>query len=93
MLGSVEPLLRAEGYDDKKGFFRLHLCIEEIVGNVIENCFTLDNKTHNCNVRVMLYNDNTVSIGVRDDCPKFDLREAYESITEENQYLNANLKW
>lgn len=92
MLDSVEPLLQAEGYDDKKGLFRLHLCIEEIVGNVIENCFTLDNKTHNCNVRVMLYNDNTVSIGVRDDCPKFDLKEAYEGITEENMYLNANLK-
>lgn len=92
ILDSVSPLLKTEGYTDEKGLMRLHLCIEEIVGNVIENNFTLDKKTHNCNVRVMLYNDSTITICVRDDCPKFDLKEAYENMNKDNLSESANLK-
>lgn len=92
VLDRISPLMQTEGYTDRKGLFRLHLCIEEIVGNVLHNCFTLDNRTHYCNIRVMLYHDNTVTIGVRDDCPRYDLKEAYESLTEDNMYLHPELK-
>lgn len=58
-------------------------CMEELATNVVEHGFTKDDKKHYCDIRVMLEPDEVV-LRIRDDCPYFDIRERYDSLTEDD---------
>lgn len=56
-------------------------CMEELATNVIEHGFTKDTKKHYCDIRVMIEPDEVI-LRIRDNCPYFNIRERYDSLTE-----------
>ena len=73
----------------KKESNRLALCIEEMAGNVIEHGFT-DGKPHHLDVRVTV-KDGQITLRMRDDCRKFDLREKAQNWSFDAEYPEKNI--
>ncbi len=78
----IEAFCREHGVDARKSYFSAR-CMEELAANIILNGFTADTKRHHCDIRVMI-EEGEVVLRLRDDCPYFNLRERYDSLTEDD---------
>lgn len=79
----------AHGFDRKKAF-RTALCPEEMVTNIVDHGFVLDNKSHSVDVRIVAKGDELI-VRVRDDCPLFNVREKGEEWKEHPDNLADNI--
>ncbi len=76
----IESFCGAHQVDRRKSYFSAR-CMEELSTNIIEHGFTKDEKKHCCDIRVMIDPDGVV-LRIRDDCPYFNIRERYDSLSE-----------
>ena len=76
---------------DKKTSIFSKLCIEELATNVIEHGFTKDKKKHYCDIRVMIEPDEVI-LRVRDNCPYFNIRERYDSLSKKDKRYGMGIR-
>ena len=79
----------AHGFDRKKAF-RTALCLEEMVTNIVDHGFVLDDKPHLVDVRIVAKGDELI-VRVRDDCPLFNVREKGEEWREHSDNIADNI--
>lgn len=87
----VSQFLEREGCQDRKKIYWVSLCVEELAGNTVKHGF-VKLKGKLCNVRIMLYRDGTITLRIRDDCPKFDLKEKYTLMSQSDSVSNIGIK-
>ena len=68
------------------------LCLEEIAGNIVEHGFKLDRKPHYCDIRILIEQDHTICLRIRDDCKLFDMQEIYKALKKEDIAANVGIK-
>ena len=78
----IESFCIQHEVDRRKSYFSAR-CMEELATNIILCGFTADDKTHHCDIHVMIDSDEVV-LRLRDDCPYFNIRERYDSLTEDD---------
>lgn len=78
----------SRGVDRRKAFLT-GLCVEEIMGNVLQHG-AMGKKHYHVNVRVVCKDELTIRI--RDDCRKFDPRERMEMHSPETPEKNIGLR-
>lgn len=76
----IEAFCSRHGVNERTSYFSGR-CMEELATNVIEHGFTKDEKKHYCDIRVMIDKD-AVTLRIRDNCRYFNIRERYDSLTE-----------
>lgn len=76
---------------DKKTSVFSKLCIEELATNVIEHGFIKDDKKHYCDIRVMIEQDEVI-LRIRDDCPYFNIRERYDSLSKKDKRSGMGIR-
>ena len=86
----VEKFCREHGIDRRRSYYAA-LCVEELAGNVIDHGFKKDNKSHSCDVRVMIENDDVV-LRIRDDCRYFNMKERYELMKSKGNTSNIGIR-
>lgn len=69
--------------------YRLALCVEELAVNVLEHGFN-DGKPHHLDIRVMI-KDQKIILRLRDDCTKFDFRQATENWQQDPEHPEKNI--
>lgn len=88
----VNNFLVSAGVEDSSIIYKTSLCVEEMASNVVKYGFHLDKKKHNCDIRIILENDNSIVIRIRDDCPFFNVKERYECIDNGDICSNLGIK-
>lgn len=88
----IGEFLSKEGDFSARKQYIVSLCIEEMVGNVVEHGFILDNKPHNCDVVIIAEKDYGITIIIRDDCKLFDIKEHFEMAKKEDRFANIGIK-
>ena len=73
----VYELCERQGLSRAKAF-RTSLCLEEMVGNIVQHGFTSDDKRHSIDVRIVAKDGNLI-LRVRDDCELFNVRKKGEA--------------
>lgn len=86
----IEAFCEERHVDHRKSYFSAR-CMEELATNVIEHGFTKDNKKHSCDIRVMIDPDE-VTLRVRDDCRYFNIRERYDSLTQDDADSSVGIR-
>lgn len=86
----VESFFAEHGVDKRTSYFAGR-CMEELAGNVVEHGFVKDDKPHNCDIRVMIDDDGVV-MRIRDDCPYFNIRERYDSLSEDDMESGIGIR-
>lgn len=86
----IEAFCRQHNADKRKGYFSAR-CMEELATNIIEHGFTMDDKKHHCDIRVMLEPDEVV-LRLRDDCPYFNIRERYDSLSDDDMETGVGIR-
>lgn len=81
-------------YDEcsPKIIYIVSLCLEEMAGNIVKHGFNLDWRPHSCEIRVIVENDHSICIRIRDDCRLFDIREKYVASLNDDAFSNIGLK-
>ena len=75
---------------EKQKAFRVALCLEEMVTNIIDYGFSSDGKTHSIDIRIVAKNDDLI-LRIRDDCELFNVREKGEAWMENPEDITKNL--
>lgn len=88
----INDFLLSSGINDNSIIYRTSLCVEEMASNVVKYGFNLDNKKHNCDIRIIIETDNSIIVRVRDDCPSFNVKERYECIDKGDTFSNIGIK-
>lgn len=86
----IEDFLEQHQVDKRTSFFS-GLCMEELATNVILHGFTKNNDKHYCDIKVMIDPDGIV-LRIRDNCPYFDIRERYNSLSEEDANASIGIR-
>lgn len=86
----VYDYCKAHGVEHRRAYYS-SLCIEELAGNVVEHGFTKDNKTHSCDIRVMM-EDGDIVLRIRDDCRYFNIKERYEAMSSADTTANVGIR-
>ena len=86
----VNTFCKAHGIDRRRAYYA-SLCLEELAGNVVDHGFKKDNKTHSCDVRVMIEDDDIV-LRIRDDCRYFNLKERYDAMNQTDIAANVGIR-
>ena len=86
----IEAFLRQRHVDQRKGYYSAR-CMEELATNIIEHGFTMDDKKHHCDIRVMIDPDEVV-LRLRDDCPYFNVRERFDSLADDDVESNLGIR-
>lgn len=87
---SIEAFCDEHHVNKRKSYFSAR-CMEELAANIIEHGFTKDNKKHHCDIRVMI-DPGEVVLRLRDDCPYFNIRERYDSLTDDDMDTNVGIR-
>lgn len=64
---------REHGIDNRRAYF-MDLCILEMAGNIVQHGFPLNKKKHSVDIRVIISDNNELTLRLRDDCPLFDVK-------------------
>ena len=81
---------KEHGFPRKKAYHAT-LCLEEMVRNIVEYGFKLDNKkNHSVDVRIVAKEDDLI-LRVRDDCPLFNVKEKGEKWKENPEDPTAHI--
>ena len=75
---------------EKQKAYRVALCLEEMVTNIIDYGFSSDGKTHSIDIRIVAKNDDLI-LRIRDDCELFNVREKGEAWMENPEDITKNL--
>ena len=75
---------------EKQKAFRVALCLEEMVTNIIDYGFSSDGKPHSIDIRIIAKNDDLI-LRIRDDCELFNVREKGEAWMENLEDITKNL--
>ena len=75
---------------EKQKAFRVALCLEEMVTNIIDYGFSSDGKPHSIDIRIVAKNDDLI-LRIRDDCELFNVREKGEAWMENPEDITKNL--
>lgn len=75
---------------EKQKAFRVALCLEEMVTNIIDYGFSSDGKPHSIDIRIIAKNDDLI-LRIRDDCELFNVREKGEAWMENPEDITKNL--
>ena len=86
----IEDFCSRHNVEKRKGYFSAR-CMEELSTNIIEHGFTMDEKKHHCDIRVMLDPDEVV-LRLRDDCPYFNIRERFDSLEEDDMEAGVGIR-
>lgn len=86
----IEEFLEQHQVDKRTSFFS-GLCMEELATNVILHGFTKNNSKYYCDIKVMIDPDGIV-LRIRDNCPYFDIRERYNSLSEEDANASIGIR-
>ena len=78
------------GIDRRRAYYAA-LCVEETAGNVVDHGFKKDKKSHSCEVRVMIEDDDVI-LRIRDDCRYFNMKERYELLKSKDVSSNIGIK-
>lgn len=76
---------------DKRRAFYASLCLEEMVGNVIEHGFTKDKKKHSVHVCVACKRE-TLIMSVKDDCVPFNIEQRLKMIDKNDVAKNIGIR-
>ncbi len=66
----IGQFCESRGIDKRRSYFSA-LCMEEMAGNIVEHGFTMDNKDHSVDIRVV-HKDDGIILRIRDNCSAFD---------------------
>ena len=66
----IGEFCQRRGIDYRRSYFA-SLCMEEMVGNVVDHGFTMDKKQHSADIRVV-HKDDEIILRIRDNCTEFD---------------------
>lgn len=86
----IETFLNRHQVDSRTSYFSA-LCMEELATNVIEHGFTKDTKKHYCDIRVMMEKEE-VTLRIRDNCRYFNIRERYDSLTDDDMDSSVGIR-
>ena len=86
----VEEFCKARGIDHRRSYYAA-LCIEELAGNVVGHGFKKDNRSHSCDIRVMIEGEDVV-LRIRDDCRYFNMKERYELMKAKGNISNIGIR-
>lgn len=78
----IEAFCGQHNVNRRKGYFSAR-CMEELATNIVLHGFSEDRHRNHCDIRVMLDPDAVV-LRLRDDCPYFNIRERYDSLTDDD---------
>lgn len=86
----IGAFCQAHGIDRRRSYYA-SLCMEELVGNVVDHGFKKGSKSHSCEIRVMI-EDNDIILRIRDDCRYFNLKERYEAMNKDDLAANVGIR-
>jgi len=78
----IRAFCKTRGIDNRRGYFAA-LCMEEMAGNVVQHGFSLDQKPHSVDLRVV-HKDDEIILRIRDNCSAFD-PSAYHSVMQSDE--------
>ena len=88
----VNNFLVSAGIKNATTIYKASLCVEEMASNVVNHGFKKDSKEHSCDIRIIVENDNTIVMRIRDDCPLFNVKERYACIDKGDVCSNLGIK-
>lgn len=86
----IQTFCTSHGIDRKRAYYSA-LCVEEIAGNVVSHGFLKDEKSHYCEVRVMI-DGGDVTLRIRDDCRYFNMKERYDVMKSKGQFSGIGIR-
>ena len=86
----IENFLKRQGIDKRRSMMA-GLCMEEMVGNVVEHGFIKDNKENSVDVFAYVENDE-VSLRLRDNCVPFDPNTRKDIYDPEDPCKNVGIR-
>ena len=86
----IESFCEQHQVDQRTSFFSGR-CMEELATNVIVHGFSMDDKQHDCDIRVMIDPDG-VTLRIRDNCPYFNIRERHDSLAENDMESSLGIR-
>lgn len=89
---NVSSFFEKEKYNNKRNIYMVSLCIEEMAGNIAKYGFVRNHGYNICNIKVILHKDDSITIRLRDVCPKFDLKEKYKLMMQGDRFANIGIK-
>lgn len=87
---NIEQFCRKKGIDDKRAMLA-GLCMEEMVGNVVEHGFIKDNKENVVDVFAIVENDE-VTMRLRDNCVPFDPNTRANMVNDNDPCKNIGIR-
>ena len=86
----ISEFCRQRGIDARRSFFA-SLCMEEMAGNVVEHGFSLDNKQHSVDIRVV-HKEDRIILRIRDDCSEFDPSAYHKAMQSDQEGRNVGIR-
>ena len=74
----IQEFCSDRGIDRRRSYFS-SLCMEEMAGNIVRHGFSMDNKDHSVDIRVVRKNDDMI-LRIRDNCGSFDPSVYHDSM-------------
>ena len=85
----IDEFCRRLDIDSRRAFFS-SLCMEEMAGNIVRHGFSLDNKKHSVDIRVV-HKDDEIVLRIRDNCTAFDPSEYHSVMKPDNEGRNLGI--
>ena len=86
----VEQFCKDHNLDSKTTYYAA-LCLEEMVGNVVEHGFKKDNGKHSVDVHVN-YINGEIMLRIKDDCVPFNPKERASIVSGDDPLKNIGIK-
>ena len=86
----ISAFCQRRGIDDERTYYAA-LCMEEMAGNVVEHGFTMDNKAHSADIRVV-HKDDEIILRIRDNCNAFDPSEYHRIMEMGDEGKNVGIR-
>ena len=87
----ISEFCRHRGIDGRRSYYA-SLCMEEMAGNVAKHGFTMDNRQHSADIRVVLKDDGGIILRIRDDCTAFDPLAYHNAMQMEEDGKNLGIR-
>ncbi len=86
----VQEFCTDKGFDKKKAYYSA-LCLEEMTRNVVEHGFSMDDKAHFLEARVVK-KGSTIILRIKDDCKSFDPVDMAGHLNSEDITKNIGIR-
>lgn len=85
----IQDFCKVNGADDRKSFF-VALAAEEMVANIMQ--YGIKNKKMCIDVRILVQEDKSIMLRIRDNCPAFNPKDKYELIKHGDKTENIGIR-